>query len=140
MTIEKSAGAVVFRKENNKRFYLLLEKENGQLDFPKGNIEKGEKAIDAAARETKEEAGIDDLKFVDGFKETIKVFYKWEGELRLKFITFFLAETKTRDVKISFEHKDYQWLPYEEAVLKLTFKNSKEILKKAEKLFGLNHY
>ena len=122
VTIEKSAGAVVFRKENNKRFYLLLE--------------KGEKAIDAAARETKEEAGIENLKFVDGFKETIKVFYKWEGELGLKFITFFLAETKTKDVKISFEHKDYQWLPYEEAILKLTFKNSKEILKKAEEILN----
>ena len=74
MTIEKSAGVIVFRKENNKRFYLVLEKENGQFDFPKGNIEKGEKAIEAAERETKEEAGIGDLKFIEGFKETIKVF------------------------------------------------------------------
>lgn len=132
MKIEKSAGAIVFRSDNKKRFYLLLEKENGQFDFPKGKIEKGEKAIEAAERETKEEAGIDDLKFVGGFKETIKVFYKWEGELRLKFITFFLAETKIKDVKISFEHKGYCWLPYKEAVEKLTFKNSKELLRKVE--------
>lgn len=132
MKIEKSAGTIVFREENKKIFYLLLEKESGQFDFPKGNIEKGEKTIEAAERETKEEAGIDNLKFIDGFKETIKVFYKWEGELRLKFITFFLAETKTRDVEISFEHKGYCWLPYKEAVKKATFKNSKELLKKAE--------
>lgn len=136
MKIEKSAGVIVFTEKDGKRFYLLLEKENGQLDFPKGNIEKGEKTIEAAARETKEEAGIDDLKFIEGFKETIKVFYKWEGELRLKFITFFLAETKTKDVKISFEHKGYCWLPYKEAVEKSTFKNSKEILKKAEEILN----
>lgn len=136
MKIEKSAGIIVFRKEDKKRFYLLLEKENGQWDFPKGNIEKGEKIIKAAERETKEEAGIDDLKFVEGFKETIKIFYKWEGELRLKFITFFLAETKTKDVKISFEHKGYCWLPHKEAVEKLTFKNSKELIKKAEEILS----
>lgn len=136
MKIEKSAGVIVFREENKKRFYLVLEKEDGKLDFPKGNIEKGEKTIEAAERETKEEAGIDDLKFIDGFKETIKVFYKWEGELRLKFMTFFLAETKIRDVKISFEHKDYCWLPRKEAVEKLTFKNSKELLKKAEEILN----
>jgi len=42
-----------------------------------------------------------------------------------------LAETKTKDVKVSFEHLGYEWLTYQEALKKLTFKNAKEILKKA---------
>lgn len=132
MKIEKSAGVIVFRNENGKRFYLLLEKENGQIDFPKGNIEKGEKIIEAAKRETAEETGVENLKFIDGFKETIRIFYKWEGELILKFITFFLAETETKEAKISFEHKNFYWLPCENAIEKLSFKNSKKLLKKAE--------
>ncbi len=48
-----------------------------------------------------------------------------------KLVVFYLAETKTKDVKISFEHQNYKWLPYEEALKQLTFKNAKEILKKA---------
>jgi len=34
-------------------------------------------------------------------------------------------------VKVSFEHIGFKWLPYEEAIEKLTFKNAKDILKKA---------
>ena len=48
-----------------------------------------------------------------------------------KIVTFLLAETKTKEVKVSFEHLGYEWLSYEEAFKKLTFKNAKEILKKA---------
>lgn len=49
----------------------------------------------------------------------------------MKFVTFFVAETKEKNVQISFEHIGYEWLPFEEAMERLTFKNAKEILKKA---------
>ncbi|KKP93124.1 MAG: NUDIX hydrolase [Parcubacteria group bacterium GW2011_GWA1_36_12] len=48
-----------------------------------------------------------------------------------KLVTFFVAETKTKDIKLSPEHIGYLWLPYEEALKKITYKNSKELLKKA---------
>lgn len=131
MKVERSAGTIVFRIENGKRLYLLLENQR-KIDFPKGNIEKGENTIAAAKRETAEEAGINDLKFIEGFKQMIKVFYTWGGEKRLKFITFFLAETKTEMVRLSFEHQNYYWLAYEPTHEKLTYKNSKEIIEKAE--------
>lgn len=155
MPIEKSAGAVIFRQENKKIYYLLLHYEAGHWDFPKGNIERGEKLEETARREIFEETGIDDVRFVSGFKETIKYFYnpayinksigisrfsseargsyKREKKTILKFVTFFLAKTKIKKVKISWEHKGFQWLPYEEALSQLTFKNAKEILKKANK-------
>jgi len=43
-----------------------------------------------------------------------------------------LAEAETEEVKISPEHIGYKWLPYDEALIQLTFKNAKEILKKAD--------
>jgi len=153
MPIEKSAGAVIFRKEGDKTFYLLLHypssatraaakgKEEGlpsspkapreYWDFPKGHIEKGEKLEETVKREVKEEAGLEDIKFVEGFKEWIKYFFKFKGKNVFKIVTFFLAETKTKEVKISGEHIGFEWLPYEEALKQLTFKNAKEILKKA---------
>lgn len=137
MPIEKSAGAVIFRKEGEEPLFLLLHYPSGSRsgqnywDFPKGHIEKGEKIEQTAQREVTEETGLKDVEIIPEFKETIKYFFRWEGKNILKFVTFYLAETKTKEIKISGEHLGYQWLPYTEALSKLTFKNAKEILKKA---------
>jgi len=138
MPIEKSAGAIIFRYENDKIYYLLLHypglthrAEKDYWDLPKGHIEKGETIAETIRREVEEETGLTDIQFVEGFKETIKYFFRFGGKNILKFVTFYLAETKTKEIKISSEHLGYQWLPYEEAMKQLTFKNAQEILKKA---------
>jgi len=131
MPIEKSAGAVIFRKEAGKIFYLLLHYQSGHWDFPKGIIEKGEKLEETVKREVKEETGLEDIEFFSGFKEAIKYFYRLKGRTVFKIVTFFLARTKTKKIKISREHIGYKWLPYKKALGQLTFKNAKEILKKA---------
>jgi len=131
MPIERSAGAVVFRRENKKNFYLLLHYRAGHWDFPKGNIEKREKPEDTARREIFEETGIEDIEFVLGFKETIKYFYKLRGKTIFKIVVYFLAEAKSKKVKISWEHIGYRWLPYREALERLTFHNAKDMLRKA---------
>ena len=149
MPIEKSAGALIFRKEKDTKRYLLLHYESGHWEFVKGHIEKGESIKDTVRREAKEEAGIDDLEFIEGFKETVKYFFKWpprRGKFKtgqkskniMKFVTFLLAETKTENIKLSHEHIGYEWLPYEQAFGKLTFKNAKELLKKARE-FLIKH-
>jgi len=143
MPVEKSAGAVVFRRENSKIFYLLLHypgashrAEKDYWDFPKGHIERGEKIEETVKREVFEETGLKDIEILPGFKETINYFFKFEGKNILKFVTFFLAQTKEKDVKISFEHIGYEWLPYEEAIKRLTFQNSREVLKKANEFLN----
>ena len=131
MPIEKSAGAIVFRREDNKIKYLLIQYGWGHWEFPRGLIERGESLEETARREIKEEVGIKDIEFIPGFKEWFKFFFKLKGKNIMKIATFLLAETKTKEVKLSHEHKDYVWLEDEEALEKLTFKNSKEVLKKA---------
>jgi len=136
MPIEKSAGAVIF-KTNKETEYLLLHYPSSAKaprdywDFPKGQNEKGEKLEETIKREVKEETGIKNIKLVENFKETIKYFFRHEGKNVLKFVTFFLAETKIEEVKISQEHIGYKWLSYPEALNFLTFNNAKKILKKA---------
>ncbi|MBZ9572348.1 NUDIX domain-containing protein [Patescibacteria group bacterium] len=130
MPFEKSAGAVIFRQERNKTYYLLLESQAG-WSFPKGVINRDEKPQDTARREIKEETGIEDIEFTPGFKENIKYFFKLKDKTIFKIVTFYLAETKTKEVRTSFEHIGYKWLPYEEALEQLTFKNAKEVLEKA---------
>ena len=139
MSIEKSAGAVIFRKEEGKKYYLLLHYPNGvshrtakdYWDLPKGHIEKGETLEDTAKREVEEETGLEDIEIAPGFKETIKYFFRWEEKNVMKFVTFFVAETKTKEVKISKEHIGFEWLLFKEALDKLSFKNAKEIIKAA---------
>lgn len=131
MPFEKSAGAVIFRKQNKKIYYLLLHYKPGHWDFPKGIIEQGEKTEETARRETKEETGIDDIEFIEGFREWIKYFFKWRGKNIFKIVTFLLAGTKTRKIKISREHVGYKWLSHEKALEQITFGNSREVLKKA---------
>ena len=144
MPVERSAGAIVFCKENNEIYYLLLPYPNSSSNtkkeywgFPKGHIERGEKIEETAKREVEEETGLKDIKFINGFKEQEKYFFTEEGKKIFKTVNSLLAETKTKEIKISSEHLGFKWLSYEEALKQLTFKNAKEILKKAHKFLSI---
>ncbi len=128
----RSAGVVLFR-QGKKREYLLLHYSAGHWDFPKGIMEKGEKSEETALRELKEETHIAKAKILPGFKETIRFRYTWEGKPVLKFVVFYLAKTRQKKVKVSWEHKGYIWLPYREALRKATYQNAKNVLRKAER-------
>lgn len=141
MPKEKSAGAIIYIMKNNEPHYLLLHYPSKHWEFAKGHIEKGEKPEQAAIREIKEETGIEDLRILPEFKEYSKYFFRksygLKGEAKkkapwvFKLVLFLLAETKTETVKISKEHIGFIWLPFELAVKKVTYKNAKELLKKA---------
>ena len=128
---EKSCGAIVFKKQKDGIKYLLLHYEAGHWDFPKGNQEKKETEEQTAAREIKEETGIEDIEFLPDFKEPIKYFYKKGDETIYKEVIFFLAQSMTEHVTLSSEHIGYAWLSYDNAYKKLAFNTSKELLRKA---------
>lgn len=147
MAQERSFGAVIFRREENKILYLLLHKNkheqyNELWDFSRGVIEKGEKPEETAKREIKEETGIEKIKLNEGFKEKIKWFYRKDGKTVSKEATYFLGETKVKEIKISKEHDGFKWCEYEEALKLITYKNTKIILEKAERYLngGLNKF
>ena len=133
MLREKSCGAVVFLgKEHTK--YLFLNYAAGHWDFVKGNVEPNETEKETVIRELKEETGIVDAHFIDGFKETISYFYRRQGLTVHKEVVFFIMETQTEEVKLSFEHVGYIWLDYQHSLEKCTFKNAKDVLQKAHAL------
>lgn len=130
MKREKSAGAIIFRKEKEPK-YLLLHYEAKHWDFPKGHVEEKETDTETVKREIAEETGITDVEIIQGFKEKIQFYYKLKNELINKEVIFYLAKTNTEEVKLSFEHIGFVWLSYGKAIEKLTYKNAKEILEKA---------
>ena len=136
MIEETSAGIVLFRKEGPKKLFLLLHYPSGHWDFVKGKMEKNETTHETAIRETKEETGITDIVFAENFEEWIEYNFKYQGELVQKKVVFFLAETKTKEIKISHEHSGYIWMDYNASMEKTTFDNAKTVLTKAEKLLS----
>ena len=131
MLNEKSCGAVVCSRNNSELIYLLLQYEAGHWDFVKGNVEKGETEQETTVRELREETGIADAQFVDNFRQSISYFYKRKGSTVRKEVIFFLMETKTTKIELSFEHVGFEWLTFERAMAKLTFKNARDVLQKA---------
>lgn len=130
---EKSAGIVVFRREGNREYFLLLHYGLGHWGFTKGNIKVGETEKEAATREAGEETAITALKLIDDFREEIEYFYKRKGETVHKRVIYFLAETTERNIKLSYEHEGYKWLTFDEALKQLNFDNDKRVLKEAWK-------
>ncbi|MFH1420498.1 MAG: NUDIX domain-containing protein [Candidatus Aenigmatarchaeota archaeon] len=129
---ERSAGAVVFCEAGKKRLYLILNYGAGHWDFPKGHVESKESVEETARREILEETGLKDVKLVPGFEHKISYFFTKNKRRVHKEVVFLLAETKSEKIKLSFEHKGFKWLSYGKASERLTFKNAKDVLEKAE--------
>jgi len=134
---EVSAGAIIFKRDKEIKYLLLFRKGSEHFrplwGFPRGKIEENETDMDAAKREIEEETGLKDIKILENFREKLNWFYRRDGRIIYKESIFYLAESKSSDVKISKEHDDYKWCSYEEAIDLLKIKENKEVLEKADK-------
>jgi len=111
-----SAGVVVVRRESGEWKFLFLRAYRN-WDFPKGELEPREDALQAAKREVQEETGISDLRFNWGVE------YKGtEPYLSGKKVArYYLAETRQSQVTFSInpelgqpEHHEFRWLSFAE--------------------------
>ena len=128
MAYEKSCGSVLYRTQNEFRILVIKQAQNGNWSFPKGHVEKGETEEQTAKREVLEEVGIK-IDLIDGFRETIRYNPRPNVE---KDVVYFVADSKLQSVRLQKEEvADYKWLRPAQAFKTLTFKNDKDILKKA---------
>ena len=134
MLEERSAGTILYKESPTGKMYLLLNYPSGHWDFVKGNIEKGETFKETVVREAREETGITDIIFVDGFEDKVEYYYQRDGKVIHKEVVFFLASTKTDNVKLSHEHQDFVWLSFDDALKKLTYKTARKLFKKVKEL------
>lgn len=130
-----SAGGAVFKTSKDKKVKWLLIKPTGteRWQLPKGKIDKGEKTIEAALREVKEEGGVE-IKIIQKIGSS-SYFYVFEDTKCFKTVTYFLMEVikKTKEGHDE-EIDEVTFREFEKAYELLTFKDDKGILKKAKEI------
>ena len=134
MQKEVSAGIVLYNDDNDEVQFLVLKYPGGHWDFVKGKMENSEEPKQTAIRETKEETGIIDVEFIDGFNEEISYTFYVKNEEIDKKVIFYLGKTQSTEIVISHEHLDFAWLNFKDAMERITYENAKRILTKANNL------
>jgi 8-oxo-dGTP pyrophosphatase MutT (NUDIX family) len=100
------------------------------LALPKGHIDEGETAAEAAVREVREEAGV--VTEVEQKLGDVKYVYTWNGERRFKVVSFFLCRYRSGSVRDHDHEVDGAlWLPLDEAPARLEYKGEREMAEKA---------
>ena len=132
MDAVQQAGAIAIRTRHGAVEALVVRsrKDPSVWIFPKGHIDPGESAAEAAVRELHEEAGVDGeivkpigmLAFRSG-REFVEVTY---------YLTRFI-----RTVPQS-EDRDVDWLPIAEARQRLSFETARQLLDEAAAAFISN--
>lgn len=136
MREERSAGVILYRRGLQEREYLLLQHPEGHWGFPKGHIEGEEDLREAARRELTEETGIGSVAIASGFQGEVEYEFERDGEPVHKKVIYFLGETEEEGVQLSKEHLAFQWLNYQKALERLTYENSRALLRRAERFLG----
>jgi len=134
MQKEISAGIVLYNDDNDEVQFLVLKYPGGHWDFVKGKMENSEEPKQTAIRETKEETGIIDVEFIDGFNEEISYTFYVKNEEIDKKVIFYLGKTKSTEIVLSHEHLDFAWLNLKDAMDRITYENAKIVLTKANNL------
>ena len=134
MQKEVSAGIILYNNDNDQIQFLVLKYPGGHWDFVKGKMENSEEPKQTAIRETKEETGIIDVEFIDGFNEEISYTFYVKNEEIDKKVIFYLGKTKSTEIVLSHEHLDFAWLNLKDAMDRITYENAKIVLTKANNL------
>jgi 8-oxo-dGTP pyrophosphatase MutT (NUDIX family) len=122
------SGAIVVRLDKSEPRILLVSAKRNPRNwiFPKGHIEKGESPESAALRETREEAGV------------VGKMIGPAGILEYRFlgvkarVEYFLVQF-TREAGPPEEGRARVWCGVEDALERLSYKNTRKLLRKAWK-------
>ena len=131
MDYEKSCGYIVYKLENNKILYLVLQSLNGEWGFPKGHVEKDESEIETANRELFEETNLI-VEYITGFRAVTEYIMVQYNNMK-KQVVYFVGKHLKNEIKCQdSEVKNAIFVSYEEAQNLLNFKETKAVLEEAD--------
>ena len=122
----EQAGAIVYRRDDDGLHILLVRARRNPTDwiFPKGHVENGETAAEAAIREAEEEGGVTG-RVVSALWPAI-TFESGGRKVRVHYyLVAFTEETA------STEEREHEWLPPAEALERVTHATARVLLERA---------
>jgi 8-oxo-dGTP pyrophosphatase MutT (NUDIX family) len=128
---EFSAGGVCVRRMRGRDYVAAVRVKGGTvLALPKGHIDPGESAAEAARREVREEAGVTG-ELVEKLGD-VKYWYSRDGDRVMKIVAFF----RFRYVSGSVADHDHEvdsaeWVPLEDAPRLLAYRGEKQMAEAA---------
>lgn len=125
MRLEKSCGAVIYRRCIDHIEYLVIQHRHGQhFSFPKGHKEKNETDIETALREVSEETGLHVHLF---YELHMTIQYQPKPDIT-KEVVLFLAEAHEQQVIIQEDEIiGFEWLKESDVILRLTYQTDREV-------------
>lgn len=129
---EFSAGGVVVRGDEVVVIRPRRRGARGEsvLALPKGLIDPGESAADAAAREVREEAGVQ-AELVDKLGD-VRYWYQRAGKRIFKVVSFFRFAYRSGDVADhDWEVEEALWLGLAEAATRLSYAGERDMVARA---------
>lgn len=125
---QRSAGGLVVR---GREVLLIALHEGRRWQLPKGHIERGESAQQAAVREVREETGVTGRPL--GRLPSIEYWFVEEGKRIHKRVDFFLLDyvEGSNDDFDPREVSGARWFPWPRALAQLTFDNERHVAEMA---------
>jgi 8-oxo-dGTP pyrophosphatase MutT (NUDIX family) len=128
---EFSAGGVCVRRMRGRDYVAAVRVKGGRvLALPKGHIDAGESSAEAAAREVREEAGVDGT-LVEKLGD-VRYWYSRDGDRVMKNVAFFLFRYRSGSVEDHDHEVDSaEWVPLDDAPRLLAYRGERQMAEAA---------
>jgi len=127
---------VVIKKDGDEIKILLIKDGYGHWIWPKGHIEPGEEPENTALREISEETGQHKLRVLEELGKQ-EYYFTLKGKKIFKTVHVFLIRSdgsEDLDIQTS-EIQTGEWLSPEDALKRIEYKESRNLLKKGIEIF-----
>lgn len=135
MQQDESFGVIPLRHKKGTWQVFLIQHTRGRYwGFPKGHAEPNETHEQAALRELKEETNLELVRYLQERPLMEQYQFSIEGRRIQKTVLYFVAEVKGEARLQPNEIQDGIWLPFPQAIEKVTHPEGKAILLQVEKI------
>jgi 8-oxo-dGTP pyrophosphatase MutT (NUDIX family) len=126
---EESFGVIPLSKKDGRWEVFLIQHKGGRYwGFPKGRAEAGETPQEAAFRELKEETNLEATTLLQPEPLKEQYYFLMEGQKVFKQVFYFVALVVGEPILQAAEIQDGCWVPFSEAIDKVTHVEGKSIL------------